>query len=175
MVAAAVIVALVAIRGITLWSALPGEVPVRWTSAEGGFSWSSSSPVHWVDKTPSTAFGQILMSGICLGFGWALIRTGIMNLLMLSVRRFLWGATTPGAVALQTVFHDGLVAWLCAGVSVAMALDSWEMWSLALGFRSPGVHAYTTVATVAVLAGFGIEAVTARRRILRVEAAAPET
>jgi hypothetical protein len=115
------------------------------------------------------------MAGICLGFGWALTRTGIINLLILSVRRFLWGAATPRAVALQTIFHDGLLAWLCAGVSLAMALDSWEMWSLALGLRSPGVHTYTTVATVVVLAGFGVEAVIARRRVLRAEASTPGT
>jgi hypothetical protein len=165
MALAAGIVLLVAVRGVVLWSALPGEVPVRWNTGGGerqgfsfispGFQWSSTNPVHWVDKTIFAIFGQLLMSLLFLAIGWVFIRTRFPRNLMVRLRRYLLGSITWLGGAFEAAFYDELVAWLVSGVSVAMAWDSLEMWSLALGHRAPGAHALVDITVIVMFLGLG--------------------
>ena len=156
MVVAAAVVMVVTVRGLTLWSTLPGEVPVRWSNTGPGFHWSSNNPFHWVDKTVFTVFGQLLLGVIWLGVGWALIRTGLLRVSSVRIRRFLIGRSGQGEEAFEALAHDDVVAWVSSGISVAMALDSWDGWSLALGQRSPGGHALSTVVSLVMLLGVAL-------------------
>ncbi len=160
----------VALRGLPLWSSLPGEVPIRWnaeaTEANAfysvmyfnvpGFAWSNINAVHWVDKTPFTVFGQLLMALVSLGFLWVLIWFRLPSRAWKRVRQFLAGPTIRRLEAWESVFVDGMTAWLFSGMSVIMALDSWQMWSLALAKQSPGVDFTSRILDGGVFIGFGI-------------------
>ena len=156
MVVAAAAVMVVAVRGLTLWSTLPGEIPVRWSNTGPGFHWASNNPIHWGDKTVFTVFGQLLLGVIWLGVGWALVRTGWLRVSSVRTRRFLFGRYGQREEAFEISSCDNVVAWVSSGISVAMALDSWEGWSLALGRRSPGVHALSTVVLLVMLLGVAL-------------------
>jgi hypothetical protein len=138
--AAALIALLVAVRGAAIWSRLPDQVPVRWRSTDSATEWSSNNPVRWDDKTLVTVFGQIAMGLVALAVSWMLISTGAARLLMVRMRSFLFPAPTDLFGALEVCFYDDLLAWVCAGAAIAMALDSWGMWSLALRRPAPMAH-----------------------------------
>ena len=161
---AAVVVLIVAVRGATLYAALlPGEMPVRWVDGSSGFRCSSTAPIRWVSAEPSTIFGPLLQGLISLIVAAPLVHTGIFGAMLARSRRFLLGSGSAAFEAFWTLSIDCTVAWVAAGVTVAAALDSWEMWSLALGHRAPVVHALVTASGPVILVGLGLSILLAWR------------
>ena len=162
----AVVVLIVAVRGATLYAALlPGEMPVRWVDDSSGFRWSSNAPIRWVSAEPSTIFGPLAQGIVFLIIAAVLVHTGVLGAIWTRFRRFLFGFTGPTRAALETCFFDYLTAWLSAGLAVAMALDGWEMWSLALGNQAPVVHMLVTASSPFMLMGFGLSLLLAWREV----------
>jgi hypothetical protein len=163
---AAIVLLVVAVRGATLYAALlPGEIPVRWVDDSSGFRWSSTDPIRWVSAEPSTIFRPLVVGLVFLIVAVALVHTGILGAMLARVRRFLFGSSSAALEAFETLFFDSMVAWVPAGVTVAMALDSWEMWSLALGHRAPGVHLAIDAAVIVMLVGLGLSLLLAWREV----------
>jgi hypothetical protein len=138
--AAAAILVVVAARGATLYAALlPGEIPVR---GEIGHVvvWPTSAPLHWVNAEPATIYGQLIQGMLMLVVAAALLRTGLLERIWAALRRFLLGPVSARLSALEACVVNYLLAGLAASMTVLGALDSWEMWSLALGHQAPAVH-----------------------------------
>jgi hypothetical protein len=83
---------------------------------------------------------------VVLAMCWVLFEVGVPRRLMIRLRRFLFGDLSYMATALESSFYDDLLAWTGVGLVLAMALDSWQMWSLALGRDAHLAHALATSA-----------------------------
>lgn len=164
--AAAVVVLVVAVRGATLYAALlPGEIPVRRVVHSSGFHWSSTAPVRWVNAEPSTIFGPLVHGLVFLIVAAVLLHTGLLEKVWAWYRGFLVGSPAPPRAALEACFLDYMMAWVPAGATVAMALDGWEMWSLALGRPAPGAHMAVDATAIVMLVGLGLSLLLAWREV----------
>jgi hypothetical protein len=84
---------------------------------------------------------------------------------MAGMRRFFFGSESEIIAAMEVCFYDDFVAWLCSLVALTMALDSWQMWFLALGRNTTSVCVFTEVVGPAMLIGLAWSVIVTWRRL----------
>jgi hypothetical protein len=166
---AALAVLAVLVDAVRVWPRLPNEVPIGWQRLGSllPFVWRRDVDLR-VPKSLLSAFGPLAASLLLLAVNWALIVTGLLSRMLASLRSQAVQSEGDLLAALEVCFYDGLFTWLVSARVVAVALDSWRLWSLCLGQEAVLAVVLLKLIGPAAALGLVVSLTLAYRRLRRV-------